>query len=117
MLTRRPKAGEEKAAANNAEAYNYISASITQLKLLSAPIWKQFQELQTAQQVFVGLLAAAILLGPLTIFSFFVPITLVLFVAIYCGVFGFSVFVSHFEAALKEHFGVSDEVSKYPSSI
>ena len=111
MLTRRPKANADgKEGDDQLEAYNYISASISQLKELTAPAWKQFIELQLPQQVIIASLLAAVLIGPLTLLSFFLPITIVSVVGIYCWVFGVSVFISHFEAALKEHFSVSEEV-------
>lgn len=111
MLTRRPKANADgKEEDNQPEAYNYISASISQLKELTAPAWKQFVALQVPQQVIIASLLAAVLLGPLIVLSFFIPITVAGIVAVYCWVFGASVFVSHFEAALKEHFSVSEEV-------
>lgn len=111
MLTRRPKVNADgKEEDIQPDAYNYISASISQLKELTAPAWKQFVALQVPQQVIIASLLASVLLGPLILLSFFLPIIVAGIVGVYCWVFGASVFVSHFESALKEHFSVSEEV-------
>ena len=90
---------------------NYISCFIGTAKGAGQPAVDWFNRLSSTPRTLLTAVMIPLMLIPLFWMVLLVPPVVFLVTIVYSTLFGFRTFVNHLEAALREHFSVSDSVS------
>ena len=89
---------------------NYISSVLGTVKQTLCPLVTAFGTLSPGVKLGVSFVVGMVLFIPAIWFIVMLPFMVVSLVGAYSAIFGYDTFVKHFEAAMREHLEVSDEV-------
>jgi hypothetical protein len=92
---------------------NHISNAVVCFKGWCAPVCNKWSTLSLTTRYILIALSMPFVIFPAVWLLLLGPSVLFLFALVYSAIYGFNVFIAHFEAALKEHFNVADEVFQY----